>query len=115
MTPADINDIANFIVLLAVIPFALFSITYGTRDPWRSTYLGIIMFGLVTSQAVVLAFIISRRWLGEYPGYEWVAITLYSSLTVFAWLFYGIYLVERRRSEIMQFPVSRTRKKEKKQ
>lgn len=115
MTPAEINDVANYIVLLAVIPFALFSLTYGVRDPWRTTYLGVIMFGLVTSQALTLAFIISRRWFGEYPGYEWVAVVLYSSLTVFAWLFYGIFLIERRRSDIMQFPVARKRKKEKAQ
>jgi hypothetical protein len=113
MTPDQINDIANFIVLLAVIPYALFSLTYGLRDPWRSTYLGVIMFGLVTSQALTLAFIISRRWFGEYPGYEWVAIVLYSSLTVFAWLFYAIFLVERKRADIMQFPVARRKKKEK--
>lgn len=107
MTPSEINDIANFIVLGAVIPFALFSITYGTRDSWYQTYLGVTIWGLVTSQAVVLAVIILRRWFGDYPGHEWVAIVVYSLLTIFAWLFYVIYLVERRRSSTLAIPLTR--------
>jgi hypothetical protein len=114
MTPDQINDMANFIVLLCAIPYVAFSLTYGTRDhPW-GTYLGVIMWGQGTSLALVFLFIISRRWFGEYWGYEWVAVILYSSLTAFAWLFYGIYLVERRRSPIMTIPLTQRRKKESK-
>lgn len=114
MTPSEINDTANFIVLVAALPYLLFSVTYGLRDDWYKTYLGTIMWGLVTSQALVLLFIISRRWFGEYPGYEWVAVVLYSSLTVFAWLFYIIFLIERRRSSILEMPMTRRTHKEKK-
>lgn len=111
MNSAQINDFANLIVIGCFIPYFLFSFTYGTKDhPW-GTYLGVIMWGQGTSLALVFGFIISRRWFGEYPGYEWIAVILYSSLLVFAWLFYVIYLIERRRSSILQFPLGRREKK----
>ena len=114
MTPADINFIANYIALSALIPFALFSMTYATVDrPW-GTYLGVTIWGLITSQALVLGFVTARRWLGEFFGYEWVAVVLYTALSLFAWFFYVIYLVERRSSPALQFPLGqKARMKEK--
>lgn len=110
--PAQINEFANYLVLFAFVPFFLFSVTYGYKDrPWR-TYLGFIMWGLVTAQAAVLGFVASRRWWGDHWGYEWLAVILYGSLILFAWSFYIIYLIERRReAAALTFPLSKPRKR----
>lgn len=106
VAPEQINEFANYLVLLAFVPYFLFSLTYGYKDkPWK-TYLGFIIWGLITTQALVLGFVASRRWWGAYFGYEWIAVILYGSMILFAWSFYVIYLVERRReSAALAFPL----------
>lgn len=103
MTSDAVNNFANIIVLLAAVPFWAFSVTYALRDPFWETYLGTIIWGMVTSNALVLTYVATRRWWGDYAGYEWVAVILYTAMTVFASLFYAIYLVERRRQDTIAF------------
>lgn len=105
--PELVNDVANWIVLVAVVPFSIFTILYGILAPWYRSYLGAVMFGLIASTTGVLGFVLARRLFGEFPGYEWWAITLYSLLTFFALSFLIIFIVERRNSQLIGLPISR--------
>lgn len=110
--PEVVNDIANWIVIAAVIPFALFTILYGVLAPWYKTLLGFVLFGLIGTTTAVLFFALLRRWIGAFPGYEWWAIGIYSSLTLFATAFLVIFFVERRRAPLLELSVKRRRTKE---
>lgn len=110
MTPAEINEIANWIALAAIIPFALFTVIYGFGSPWYKSPLGVTIFGLGAGVTGVLCVVLARRWFKEYPGYEWVAIIAYSLFTLIGIALLVILLLERRRSDMMQFPVKKKEK-----
>lgn len=111
MSAEDINNIANYIVILAIIPFGLFTLLYGLLSPWWKSLLGITMFCLGLSLTSVLAVVVARRWFGAYPGYEWVAIGVYSFVTLTAIGLVVIYLVERTRRPILEWSIN-TQKEE---
>jgi hypothetical protein len=105
MTASEVNDIANYIVFAAIIPFGLFTLLYGILSPWYRSLLGVTMFCLGLSLTAVLGVVLARRWLGEYPGYEWVAIIVYSFVTLTAFGLVLIYLVERSRRPSIELPL----------
>lgn len=105
--PAAVNEIANLIVFVAAIPFFLSTIAYGILAPWYRSLLGVTLFGLIASVTGVLIFVFTRRIWGDYWGYEWVAIGVYTSLTTFAFAFLAIFLVERRRAGLLELPLVR--------
>lgn len=111
--PSAVNDIANWIVISAAIPFALFTILYGLLAPWYRTLLGSVLFGLIFFITMVLLFILARRWWGDFWGYEWFAIGIYSMLTLFATMFLLIFIRERRGSDLLEMPVNRNHKEKK--
>ena len=105
--PSAVNDVANYIVLVAAIPAAIFTVLYGILAPWYRTWLGATLFGLIASIAAVLTFVMVRRWLGDFPGYEWWAIGVYSTFLFFMLSFIAIFIVERRRAGLLVFPIRR--------
>lgn len=110
MSAEEINNMANWIALSALIPFGIASIVYGAGAPWYKTILGSAMFAWLTSVDVVLLVVLARRWFGAYPGYEWVAITAYSYLTLAGVAVAAVMIVERRRAGYLTFPIRRRRK-----
>jgi flagellar biosynthesis protein FlhB len=98
----DINNIGNYIVLVAIVPFGLFTVLYGILSPWYRSLLGLTMFMLGLSLTSVLGVVLLRRWFGTYPGYEWVAVIVYSIATCTAFGLVVIYLVERSRRPMLE-------------
>lgn len=109
--PAVVNEIANWIVLIAIGPFLLSSLAYGILAPWYRTLLGVTLFGLLVSITAVLGFVFTRRVWGAYWGYEWFAIVIYSSLTFFATAFLVIFFVEWGRAGLLELPLRRRDRK----
>lgn len=108
MTPDQINDIANWIALSAVIPFAGYWATYGVGSPWYRSLLGVVMFGLGMSITMVLVYVTVRRMLGNFPGYEWWSVGVYTFLALVGWALWAIVIVERRRAPLLlQIPLKR--------
>lgn len=98
MTAVAINDFATGIVLAGAIPALLFTLIYGLGSPWYRSGLGVVMFLLGVSLTTVYAIVLSRRFFGTYPGYEWVAVGGYSFLLVAMLGLVIITLIERRSS-----------------
>lgn len=110
MTPGHINDIATLVVLAAAAPALGYTLTYGLGSPWWRSPLGVIMFLLGVSLCVVFSVVLARRLMGEYTGYEWVAIFAYSLVNVALWSLWAIVIIERRRaSPVLTFPPLRKR------
>jgi len=107
MSAESINDIANWIALSAAIPFAGYWLTYGLGSPWYRSWLGVVMFGLGASIVLVLSYVTVRRMIGNFPGYEYWSLTIYSLLAVFGWGLWTIVIVERRRAPLLQIPLKR--------
>lgn len=108
--PEAVNDVANWIVLVSVFPFAFLTAVYGVLTPWYKSLLGVTFFGLLASITSVLAFIWTRRLWGDYMGYELIAVTVYSLLTIFVLAFIAIFFVERNRAGLLVFSTRRTDK-----
>ena len=66
---------------------------------------------LIASIAAVLTFVMVRRWLGDFPGYEWWAIGVYSTFLFFMLSLIAIFIVERRRAGLLVFPIRRREEK----
>lgn len=107
MSPSQINDIANWIALSAVIPFLGYTITYGSGSPWYRSLLGTVMFGLGAAISLVLGYVTVRRWFGDFPGYEYWSIGIYTLLAIVGWAMWAIVIVERRRAPLLQIPLKR--------
>lgn len=110
MTPADINAIANWIALAAAIPFLGYWLTYGIGSPWYRSLLGWVMFSLGGAITLVLGYATVRRMLGDFAGYEWWSLAIYSFLNVVGWALWAIVIVERRRAALLQVPLNRKKK-----
>lgn len=108
MTPADVNEFANWIALSAAIPAILFTLVYGFGSPWYKSGLGTTLFGLMFSISSLFAVILARRFFGEYPGYHVVAVIVYGMLTIMFWSFFVILLKERRHAKALEIPLQRT-------
>lgn len=107
MTPEAINDFATILALTAIAPAAGYTLTYGIGSPWYRSLLGVVLFGLGASVTTVLSVVLLRRLLGAYPGYEWVAVSAYSILTLTMWALWAIVIVERRRAPMLHLPLTR--------
>lgn len=112
MTPADVNEFANWIAMSAAIPAILFTLVYGFGSPWYKSGLGITLFGLMFSFSSLFAVILARRFFGEYPGYHIVAVVVYMMLTLMFWSFFIILLKERRHARPLEIPLQRTNTRE---
>jgi hypothetical protein len=97
MTSEQINDLASIPALLMAIPWFLFTIIYGVLAPWYKSLLGSVMFTLGLSISLVFGNVLARRWFGEYPGYEWWALGIYTFgfLTGVAFVSIVIYEIYR--------------------
>lgn len=107
----QVNEFANGLVLFAAFPFTGVALIYGFRSEWYKTVLGVITLSLFTSLAAVLLFVSARRAWGEFFGYEWFAVLIYGWVSISSFAFLGIFLVERRRSEILTIPLNRRQRR----
>ena len=112
MTPADVNQFADWIALSAAIPAILFTLVYGFGSTWYKSGLGMTLFGLMFSISSLFAVILPRRFFGEYPGYHIVAVVVYVMLTLMFWSFFLILLKERRHARPLDIPLQRTNTRE---
>ena len=112
MTPADVNELTDWIALSAAIPAILFTLVYGFGSPWYKSGLGMTLFGLMFSISSLFAVILARRFFGEYPGYHIVAVVVYVMLTLMFWSFFFILLKERRHARPLEIPLQRTNTRE---
>jgi hypothetical protein len=110
MTPDQINAFANWIAIAAVIPFAGYWATYGFGSPWYRSYLGWVMFGLGMSVTLVLGYVAVRRALGDFGGYEWWSVGIYTYMNLVGWALWAIVIVERRRAAMLYVPLKRKKK-----
>ncbi len=110
--PTAVNDIANWIMLAAAIPAATFVFLYGILSPWYRSWLGVTMFGVITSVAAVLVFVAVRRWLHEFPGYELWAVVIYSLFLLSLLGLVVVFIVERRRAGLLVFSTRRRERKD---
>lgn len=97
MTSEQINEVAGVIIGLAAIPAVATALIYGFGSPWWHSWLGRVMFAKWTSVALVFLVIIARRTWGDYPGYEWAALIVYS-FTLLTFTATTVQLVIERRS-----------------
>lgn len=109
--PNQINDLATWVALSAAIPFVGYLFTYGVGSPWYRSLLGWVMFALGLSISLVLSFNTIRRVHGEFPGYEWWALGIYSFLTVVGYALWAIVIVERRRAPLLLIPLKKENRK----
>lgn len=109
--PSAVNETANWIVLVAAIPFLVATISYGTLAPWYRSLLGTTMFSLLGSITSVLLFVFARRVWKEFWGYEWFAIVVYSLLFISAAAFVVVFYVEFRRAGLLVFSIRRRERK----
>lgn len=105
-----IDDVILFILFSWVIPLGLFvyfqvtTARVGTKRArrglrWRE--IAPVMRILVAQKValiLVIAFIALVRFIGDFPGREWVAFGLYTLLVVLAW----VVLIYQRRVQLPQ-------------
>jgi hypothetical protein len=91
-----VNEIAGYIALAAVVPLTLTCLIFGVGSPWWKSRLGRAVFSSWTSELAVFTIILLKRFLGPYPGYEWVAIIGYSMLFVSFTAQAVVVILERR-------------------
>lgn len=77
MSTDAVNDFAGFLLALTAVPAIATAIIYGFGAPWWTSWLGRVIFSKWLAVALVFVFILSRRWFGDYPGYEWIAVAVY--------------------------------------
>lgn len=104
--PSAVNEIANWIVLAASIPASVAALAFSFLSPWYRTWLGFIVWGWLVSIASVLIFVFSRRMWGDYFGYEWAAVAVYTSFAFFTTAFLLIFFVERRHADLLELPLN---------
>lgn len=77
-TTDHVNEVAGIMIALAAIPAIATAVIYGFGSPWWTSWLGRVMFAKWVSVALVFIVVVARRTWGDYPGYEWVALVVYS-------------------------------------
>jgi len=91
-----INEIAGYIALAAVLPLLVATAVYGFGSPWYDSWLGRTIFAQWASLIAIFVYILTRRFWGEYPGFEWWAVCLYSLLFLAFTAMAAIVIIERR-------------------
>lgn len=107
---SEINDIATIIVGITCAAFLAYTITYATRSHFWESWLGWVMFMLGVDGFVITAHVVVRRVLGNYAGYEWVAVGIYSFTAIVAIALFVIILAETRRKPMLMIPLKTERK-----
>lgn len=106
MTDATINDIAGLVVIAVTVPAVLNATIYGLGSRWWQTWLGRVLFSKWLSVALVFVFIVARRVLGEFPGYGWVALGLYTFVLLSFAATTAELIIERRApAEVVETPI----------
>lgn len=111
MTP-DINTLTDWVAVAAVIPFALYTLIYGIGSPWYRSILGWVLFGLGLATTAALTYVAVRRIVGDFPGWEFWSLAVYSVLALVGWALVGAVVVERRRASLALIPLKKKKKKE---
>ena len=96
MTPHAINHLAGYIALAAVVPALATTIIYGAGSPWWRSWLGRVVFATCLPIVIVFGVVLTRRFFGNYTGYEWVALISYSTLFLAFTAMAVIVTLERR-------------------
>lgn len=93
-----INDVILLVLISWIIPlsrFVFYSVTVPVPDTrWRRRLVKLsalepitrILVAQKTGFILVVAFIFAVRFLGTFPGREWVAFGLYLLLVILAWV-----------------------------
>ena len=92
-----VDDLILLVLLSWIIPLARF-VFYSLTEPvigarWLRRVVSLrslqpitrILVAQKVALILVVAFIFTVCWLGDFPGREWVAFGLYLSLVVLAW------------------------------
>lgn len=105
MTAEQVNDFATYLALTGAVPAALafFTFVLGRPRTWWHSLLGWTLALLLVSIMLVFILVLGRRLGGEYPGYQYTAIVVYSLLTVALWLVFVMIVRERRRGRALGF------------
>lgn len=106
MTPSEINEVAGVIVLCAAIPAHANVIIYGFGSRWWKSPLGVVLFAKWLSVALALDVVLARRAFGDYVGYEWVAVAVYT-FVLLAFAATTVELVIERRAPSKTSPNER--------
>jgi hypothetical protein len=103
--PQAINDFATHLALAGALPAALafFTFVLGRPRKWWRSLLGWVLALLLLSILLVFVLVLGRRLAGEYAGYQWTAIAVYSLLTIALWLVWAIIIRERREGRALGF------------
>lgn len=98
--PEVVNDFALVPLVVGMLFAGVSGVVYGIGSPWWRSLLGVAFFGVMVSSSLPILVVVARRTFGAYPGYEWVALSVYT-LWALAWVaMLVIILVERRRSAL---------------
>lgn len=96
MTDSTIQIIASYVAFASIVPFTVSLLVYGIGSPWYASKLGVAFFALLVSIVAVLGHAVVRRFAGDYIGYAWVSLALYSLLFAAAVLIAVVIILERR-------------------
>lgn len=111
LTELDVilKDYIPFIALASGIPVFLFTLHYGVGTKgWWKTGLGVILFSLFFSIAMLFGLAIFRRFFGEYPGYNLISLIVYGLLFIFFWAWYIVFIRERGRgNNTIDLPITK--------
>lgn len=92
----DLNDIANWIAISALLPIGLFIYYYGTKpvpghthlrrysDRWRATAIGRVLMRQKVVWFVFLLFVLQSIYL-DFVGQDILRIVMYSLLVIQFW------------------------------
>lgn len=92
----QINDYAGYIAFAAVVPLLVATAVYGFGSPWYRSWLGRTIFAQWASLCAIFIYILSRRFWGEFAGFEWWAVCLYSVLFLAFTAMAILVIIERR-------------------
>ena len=110
MNTIEANDVATIIVGVTCAAFLGYTITYASRSHFWESWLGYVMFVLGVDGVVITGHVLVRRVLGDYPGYEWVAVGIYTFTAITAIALWFIITAETRRKPMLMVPLKSTRK-----
>lgn len=108
MTDSIINEIAGLVAVLVAVPAVANVLIYGLGSRWWETWLGRVLFSKWLSVALVFLFIIARRAWGDFPGYDWLALGLYSFVFLsFAATTVELIIESRSPAPVVEIPLKR--------
>lgn len=94
--PEAVNQVAGLIALATVVPLLVGTLVYGLGSAWWKSWLGRVIFTKWVTLVLVFAFVLTRRAFGNFPGYEWVSLGLFSLLFLAYTANTVVVIIERR-------------------